>query len=127
MMTLKELKNLVKPADPKKRVPCAVSLKQSGARIVVREAVGLGADITVYANGYVLYQEGEKTTVFPLHACSAYGYESVTGQQKIFRSDFFDNENWFQEVGEYRNGELIPFGDSPEWFCQLAEYLRENH
>ena len=68
MMTLKELKNLVKPADPKKRVPCAVSLKQSGARIVVREAVGLGADITVYANGYVLYQEGEKTTVFPLHA-----------------------------------------------------------
>ena len=95
MMTLKELKNLVKPADPKKRVPCAVSLKQSGARIVVREAVGLGADITVYANGYVLYQEGEKTTVFPLHACSAYGYESVTGQQKIFRSEFFDNENWY--------------------------------
>lgn len=95
MMTLKELKNLVKPADPKKRVPCAVSLKQSGARIVVREAVGLGADITVYANGYVLYQEGEKTTVFPLHACSAYGYQSVTGQQKIFRSDFFDNENWY--------------------------------
>ena len=29
---------------------------------------------------------------------------------------FFDNENGFQEVGEYRNGELIPFGDSPEWF-----------
>ena len=79
MMTLKELKNLVKPADPKKRVPCAVSLKQSGARIVVREAVGLGADITV----------------FPLHACSAYGYQSVTGQQKIFRSEFFDNENWY--------------------------------
>ena len=40
---------------------------------------------------------------------------------------FFDNENGFQEVGEYRNGELIPFGDSPEWFCQLAEYHRENH
>ena len=40
---------------------------------------------------------------------------------------FFDNENGFQEVGEYRNGELIPFGDSPEWFCQLAEYLREIH
>lgn len=39
---------------------------------------------------------------------------------------FFDNENGFREVGEYRNGELIPFGDSPEWFCQLAEYLRET-
>lgn len=95
MMTLKELKNLVKPADPKKRVPCAVSLKQSGARIVAREAIGLDTDITVYANGYVLYQEGDRTTVFPLHTCNGYGYESVTGQEKVFRSDFFDNENWY--------------------------------
>lgn len=39
---------------------------------------------------------------------------------------FFDNDNGFREVGEYRNGELVPFGDSPEWFRQLAEYLREN-
>ena len=39
---------------------------------------------------------------------------------------FFDNDNGFREVGEYRNGELVPFGDSPEWFRQLAESLREN-
>ena len=55
--------------------------KQSGARIVVREAVGLGADITVYAKWIcTLSGGGGRRLFFPLHACSAYGYESVTGQ-----------------------------------------------
>ena len=64
MMTLKELKNLVKPADPKKRVPCAVSLKQSGARIVVREAVGLGADITVTQMDMYFIRRGKRRLFF---------------------------------------------------------------
>lgn len=34
---------------------------------------------------------------------------------------FFDNENGFVEVGEYRNGELLPKGSYvPEWFMELV-------
>ncbi|MDR1703081.1 MAG: hypothetical protein LBS19_00125 [Clostridiales bacterium] len=34
---------------------------------------------------------------------------------------FFDNENGFSEVGEYRNGELIPRGNPiPQWYKELV-------
>lgn len=39
---------------------------------------------------------------------------------------FFDNENGFRAVGEYRNGEVIQTaGRAPEWFARLKEYLQE--
>ena len=38
---------------------------------------------------------------------------------------FFDNENGFVEVAEYRNGELLPKGNyRPAW---LEELLRALH
>lgn len=39
---------------------------------------------------------------------------------------FFDNDNGFREVAEYRNGELIPFGDRPLWLQQLIDYLGQE-
>ena len=37
---------------------------------------------------------------------------------------FFDNNNGFVEVAEYKNGELIFKGDfRPDWISQLADYL----
>lgn len=39
-------------------------------------------------------------------------------------AEFFDNENGFAEVAEYRNGELILKGDYvPEWISELKKYL----
>ena len=39
---------------------------------------------------------------------------------------FFDNDNGFTEVAEYRNGELILKGEArPEWVRELSEYLRK--
>lgn len=36
----------------------------------------------------------------------------------------YDNENGFAEVGEYRNGEIMPSGGYvPEWIIELKEYL----
>ncbi len=41
-------------------------------------------------------------------------------------ADFFDNENGFVEVAEYRNGELILKGDyRPEWIMQLKKHLEK--
>ena len=40
---------------------------------------------------------------------------------------FYDNENGFKEVAEYRNGELTAKGEPiPTWLAQLAEYLKDN-
>ena len=39
---------------------------------------------------------------------------------------FYDNENGFVEVAEYRNGTLILKGDHvPEWIKELKEYLEQ--
>lgn len=38
---------------------------------------------------------------------------------------FYDNENGFVDVGEYRNGRIIPEGEYvPEWLEQFSEYLK---
>ena len=87
MLTLKELKKVVKVADMKADTPSAKALKESGAEIVVKEVLETDASIAVYENGYVLYQEGTKTTVFPLHKCSGYEYENADGTRKRVKRD----------------------------------------
>lgn len=39
---------------------------------------------------------------------------------------FFDNDNGFREVGEYRNGELVPFGDSRNGSAHLPNISGKN-
>ena len=36
---------------------------------------------------------------------------------------FFDNENGFTDIAEYRNGSLIVKGNSTKWLDELKEYL----
>ena len=36
---------------------------------------------------------------------------------------FFDNENGFADIAEYKNGSLIAKGNSPKWLDELKEYL----
>ena len=72
MLTLKELKKVVKAADMTKRIPSENTLETE--EIVVKEILSTECDITVYANGYVLYREDGKKTVFPLHSCKDYEY-----------------------------------------------------
>lgn len=42
-------------------------------------------------------------------------------------SHFYDNENGFAEVGEYRCGKLLSIGDyRPHWFTELNDYLADK-
>lgn len=42
-------------------------------------------------------------------------------------AQFYDNENGFQFVAEYRNGEILPVGDfRPEWLSELLGLFREK-
>ena len=93
MLTLKELKKIVKCADMEKRVPSVTSLKEH--KVVVKEMINADTTISVYDHGYVLYTAGNQSTVFPLHSCDDYEYVSVTGDNKEFNKEFFDNENWY--------------------------------
>ena len=93
MLTLKELKKIVKVADMEKRIPSVKSLKEH--KVVVKEMINADTTISVYDHGYVLYTAGNQSTVFPLHSCDDYEYESVTGDNKEFNKEFFDNENWY--------------------------------
>ena len=93
MLTLKELKKIVKVADMEKRIPSMKSLKEH--KVVVKEMINADTTISVYDHGYVLYTAGNQSTVFPLHSCDDYEYVSVTGDNKEFNKEFFDNENWY--------------------------------
>lgn len=93
MLTLKELKKIVNVADVEKRIPSVKSLKEH--KVVVKEMINADTTISVYDHGYVLYTAGNQSTVFPLHSCDDYEYVSVTGDNKEFNKEFFDNENWY--------------------------------
>ena len=93
MLTLKELKKIVKVADVEKRIPSVKSLKEH--KVVAKEMINADTTISVYDHGYVLYTAGNQSTVFPLHSCDDYEYVSVTGDNKEFNKEFFDNENWY--------------------------------
>lgn len=93
MLTLKELKKIVKVADVEKRIPSVKSLKEH--KVVVKEMINADTTIAVYDHGYVLYTAGNQSTVFPLHSCDDYEYVSVTGDNKELNKEFFDNENWY--------------------------------
>lgn len=93
MLTLKELKKIVKVADVEKRIPSVKSLKEH--KVVVKEMINADTTISIYDHGYVLYTAGNQSTVFPLHSCDDYEYVSVTGDNKEFNKEFFDNENWY--------------------------------
>ena len=85
MLTLKELKKIVKVADVEKRIPSVKSLKEH--KVVVKEMINADTTISVYDHGYVLYTAGNQSTVFPLHSCDDYKYVSVTGDNKEFNKD----------------------------------------
>ena len=93
MLTLKELKKIVKVADVEKRIPSVKSLKEH--KVVVKEMINADTTISVYDHGYILYTAGNQSTVFPLHSCDDYEYVRVTDDNKEFNKEFFDNENWY--------------------------------
>lgn len=74
MLTLKELKKIVKVADMEKRIPSVKSLKEH--KVVVKEMINADTTISVYDHGYVLYTAGNQSTVFPLHCRDDFTFEN---------------------------------------------------
>lgn len=95
MLTLKELRSMVEEAKIEERVPSVRALLESGSPIVVKEILSGQTEISVYQNGLVLYRVGNRATVFPLHPCGDYIYDSTMAHIENIKADFFEDENWY--------------------------------
>ncbi len=109
MLTLQELKQIVAVPVPGQKIPSAKNLIESG-KIVARKSLDPDTEITAYENGYALYSACLATTVFPIHQCGEYQYDTEKNPCSI-EDKFFEKENWYLRLvleGEdrlYRNQE----------------------
>lgn len=129
-MTLHTLKSITNRAPQDGTpVPGFQQLQNSGSEIVVRSLV---ADmlIIVYRNGYVACQRGVNHTVFRLHDCCGYFYQSVQNDSFIcLPESMFADEDWyfrlFLEADDrfYKNQEQKQRKKSIRCFDQMAESI----
>ena len=127
MLTLQDLKGIVKKPEKAGKPPTARCLLENGKCVVSMEN-GREIQLLVYQEGYALYRVGKYTTVFPVHSCGDYCYEN-DGQQICVDASFFEQQEWYVRLfleGEDRlaknretchKGKVISYhAVSEEWF-----------
>ena len=76
--------------------PIGERLMESGAPIVVKEVLSeQTGDFRISEWSGSLTGAGNRATVFPLHPCGDYIYDSAMTHIENIGADFFDNENWY--------------------------------
>ncbi|RKJ22327.1 sigma-70 family RNA polymerase sigma factor [bacterium D16-50] len=139
MLTLQELKKISDIPGCEAKIPTAKQLRESKMAIV-QERLGLDSKISVYQNGYVVYQVGKHSTVFPLHSCRDYFY--MADRKAVCLSEqFFGNKVWYLRLvleGEdrlnrnheekERNWNISYSAISEDWFAMenLTESVLEQ-
>ena len=68
-MTLRELMNKADRAAYTKQVPTVMALMESESPVIVSEKMKDDIEATAFQNGYVIYQNGDRATVFSLADC----------------------------------------------------------
>ena len=63
MLTLRELRNMVKVAEVEGRVPSVKALLEAKVPIIVKELLSEQAEVSVYQNGFVLYRVGKLSLI----------------------------------------------------------------
>ena len=129
MLTLRELKNLAETAPSGQKTPTARELRSSG-KLIAERKIGESAGIAAYRNGYAVYHAGRDATVFRIHACSGYSYDSGSNPCSI-GGGIFDGEAWYLRLvleGEdrlFRNpasreqGWSVSYSAASEEWCGL--------
>ena len=91
-ITLKELKKMVPVASEFKRVPGLKKILEDGIEVILRKQMENHAEVVVYKNGYVSYHAHERYTVFALHNCTHYYYESQGNEHQTIPHNHFEDE-----------------------------------
>lgn len=92
-MTLKELQNRIEKTSGKK-LPTAAYLRASNSPLVVSRELDGGTRLSVYQNGFALYQTDGKSTVFRVDYCGGYTYFGRS-EQTALPEDFFAETDWW--------------------------------
>ena len=134
MVTLQDLKWIVKQPGKAEKAPTARHLLEHGKRVVSMEN-GRDVQLLVFAEGWALYRVGKYTTVFPVHSCGGYCYESH-GRQIFVDAAFFEEQEWYVRLmleGEdrlmknresSRKGKVVSYhAVSEEWFFLASPVL----
>ena len=68
-MTLRELMNRADKTAYAKQVPTVMALMESESPVITSERMKDDIEATAFQNGYVIYQNGNRATVFSLTDC----------------------------------------------------------
>lgn len=93
MLTLQDLKWIVKKPEKAGKPPTARCLLEHGKCVVSMEN-GREIQLLVYQEGYALYRVGKYNTVFPVHSCGDYFYEN-DGKPICVDATFFEQQEWY--------------------------------
>ena len=93
MLTLTELKNMADIPAPGQKAPTAKELRASEEPVAEHTLRG-DARITAYKSGYAVYSVCGAATVFCIHSCGGYRYDSRENPCDI-GSRLFDGEAWY--------------------------------
>lgn len=134
MLTLQDLKWIVKQPEKEEKLPTARYLMEHGNHVVSMEN-SEEVQLLVFREGYALYRVGNYTTVFPVHSCGNYCYEN-DGQKICVDTDFFDGQEWYVRLlleGEdrlaknretYHKERVVSYhAVSEEWFFLTSPVL----
>lgn len=91
MLTLAELKHFMPIPVLEENYPTAKYLKTHGT-ILMSKRIATNATISVYQNGYALYEIAGLATVFPVCACQDYSYEM---EENEISEQWFEKEAWY--------------------------------
>lgn len=92
-MTLKELQNRIEKTVGKK-LPTAAYLRAGNSPLVVSRELDCGTRLSVYQNGFALYQTEGGSTVFRVDYCGGYTYFGRS-EQTALSEDFFAETDWW--------------------------------
>ncbi len=92
-MTLKELQNKIDKTMGKD-LPTAAHLRAGSSPIVAIRELDGGTKLSVYQNGFALYQTEGGSTVFRVDYCGGYTYFGRNEQTEL-SEDFFADTDWW--------------------------------
>lgn len=92
-MTLKELQNKIEKTMGKD-LPTAAHLRAGSSPIVASRELDGGTKLSVYQNGFALYQTEGGSTVFRVDYCGGYTYFGRNEQTEL-SEDFFADTDWW--------------------------------
>ena len=92
-MTLKELQNKIEKTMGKD-LPTAAHLRAGNSPLVISKAFDGDARLSVFQNGFALYNCGRSATVFRVDYCGGYTYFGRNEQTEL-SEDFFADTDWW--------------------------------